>query len=56
MNTLQIYFSFLYPFEIIPSIGILKGHIKDHIFDVNTNRRALLISWLFFNIEILYRI
>jgi hypothetical protein len=52
MNTLQIYFSFLYPFEIIPNINILK----DHIFNINSNRRILNINWLFFNIKIFYKI
>jgi len=52
MNTLKIYLSFVHPFEIIPSISILKGHL----FNVRSNRRSLNISWLFLNIEILYKI
>jgi 1-acyl-sn-glycerol-3-phosphate acyltransferase len=50
MNTLQIYFSFLYPFEIIPTFKIRKGTM----YNVHNKRRSLIISWLFIEIDILY--
>jgi hypothetical protein len=51
MNTLQIYFSFLYPIEIIPSITVEKGKF----FNTKSDRRVLKLNWLFLSIETLYR-